>query len=330
MMQLNCVQHHIPFSRVPLCKDNILAYRALKKLVEENHYDVIHTHTPNASAIVRVVCRKLRKKGLKVFYTAHGFHFYKGAPLQNWLVYFPVEWSLAHLTDVLITMNEDDYVRAQSFGAKKVCYVPGVGIDLTKFAARISDEGKKAKRLEVGLPADAAVLISVGELNRNKNHEVVIRALARINDPNVHYCIVGAGSLSDYLKALANELGVGENVHLLGYRNDVAQLYAAGDICCFPSFREGLPVSLMEAMACGLPVVCSDIRGNRDLIKPHQGGLLCQPNDSESFESAIRLLLEKSEIREEMGRYNYEYVQRFSIEKMLDEMKALYSLDDSI
>lgn len=324
---LNCVAHHIPFSRSPVSKNNVQAYKVLANLLREENYDVVHTHTPNASAIVRLACRKLRKKGLKVFYTAHGFHFYKGAPVKNWLLYFPVEWLLSHVTDVLITMNREDYARAQKLGAKKVCYVPGVGIDFSKFDFEFSEEDRRAKRAEIGVPENAKLLVSVGELNRNKNHEIILRALAKIGDPNIHYCIAGEGILREHLAALADQLEIGAQVHLLGYRTDVAQIYKASDIFCFPSFREGLPVSVLEAMTCVLPVICSDIRGSRDLIQHDQGGFLYRPKDQAGFEEAIRLLLKQPEIRERMGCINRERVQGFGIERVLDEMKRIYCLD---
>lgn len=320
---LNCKAYHIPFSRSPFSRDNILAYKKLKKLLAKHDYDIVHTHTPNASVIVRLACRKMRKTGLKVFYTAHGFHFYKGAPLKNWLLYFPVEWLLSYVTDVLIAINTEDYGWAQKFGAKKVCYVPGVGIDLSKFDFEFSKEDRRAKRVEIGVPEEVKLLISVGELNRNKNHEVIVRALAKLNNPDVHYCIAGRGELGEYLLSLAKELGVAERVHLLGYRNDVAQLYKASDICCFPSFREGLPVSVLEAIASGLPVVAADNRGTRDIINHERNGVLCQPTNVDSFAKAIKNALKSASAIENMKRAE---IQNFSKENVLAEMRKIYQL----
>ena len=322
MLKLECVQHDSPFSRSPLSKDNIRAYRELKQLLKDNHYDIVHTHTPNASAIVRLACRKLRKQGTRVYYTAHGFHFYKGAPLKNWLVYFPVEWLLSHVTDVLITINKEDYARAQKFGAKKVCYIPGVGLDFSKFDFELSEAERKAKRAELGVPEQAKLLVSVGELNRNKNHEVIIRALAKIGDPNIHYCIAGTGGLHDYLTALADELGIGTQVHLLGYRNDVAQIYKSADVCCFPSYREGLGMAALEGIACGIPVVAADNRGTRDIICDETMGVLCPADNAEMFAEAIREILADSEKTNGQQFGDKERtMERFSVENVIEMLR---------
>ena len=195
--------HNLPFSRSPNSKENFKACRQLKKLVTENHYDIIHCHTPNAAAITRLVCRGIRKTGTKVIYTAHGFHFYKGAPLENWLLYYPVEWLCAHWTDVLITINKEDYALAKKrLKARIVRYVPGVGIDLSKFSRQLfSEEECNKVRKEVGVPEKTHWLLSVGELNDNKNHETVLRAIVKIKC--VYYTIAGVGSNLKRLKELA-------------------------------------------------------------------------------------------------------------------------------
>lgn len=263
--KLGCKVYHIGCVRSPLSKSNLEAVKELKKIVYENHYDIVHCHTPVAGVCTRLACKSFRKNGLKVIYTAHGFHFYQGAPLKNWLVYYPIEKYCSRFTDVLITINQEDYALAKKkMKAKKTEYVPGVGIDVDKFRNTVVD--RTAKRKELGIPKNAFLLLSVGELNANKNHQIVIRALAQLNDSNIHYMIAGKGDLHDELIDLANRLGVAEQVHLLGYRNDVAELYKTADVYCLPSIREGLNVSVMEAMASGLPVICSCIRGNTDLI----------------------------------------------------------------
>lgn len=283
---LGCKKYRIDFSRSPLSRDNITAYAQLKYVVENGGYDIVHCHTPNASVITRMVCRTFRKKrGLRVFYTAHGFHFYRGAPALNWFIYYPIEKICAKFTDELITINQEDYELAKKkFRAKSVHYVPGVGLDISKFE-NISVI-RSEKRQELGVPEDAFLLLSVGELNENKNHQVVIRALAGLKSPNVHYAIAGIGDMRDSLWKMAEDLGVADQVHLLGYRRDVAELYAVSELFCFPSFREGLSVSLMEAMASGLPVVCSRIRGNVDLIDQNTG-FLFDPFSVKECENAI-------------------------------------------
>lgn len=314
---LNCKIYAIDCTRSPFHKGNLKAIKQIKQLVINNQYDIVHCHTPIAAMCTRIACHKLRKKGTKVFYTAHGFHFYKGAPLKNWLLYYPVEKICAHFTDVLITINQEDYALAKrKMKAKRVEYVPGVGIDLEKFSNIIVD--KVAKRKELGIPEDALMLFSVGELNENKNHETVIRAIA---DMDVYYMIAGKGDLYEYLQSMIEELGMTERVKLLGFRNDIKELCEISDIFIFSSFREGLSLSLMEAMACGKPIVCSRIRGNTDLIDKN-GGALFDPHSVEECQEAIQIVIMSN--REKMVVYNQEKVKLFSDEKVLQNIKNIY------
>lgn len=319
--ELGCKSFQIDFSRLPLSLDNVKAYKQLKNVIENGNYDIVHCHTPNASVITRLVCRKFRKKnGLKVFYTAHGFHFYKGAPLKNWILYYPVEKFCSRFTDKLITINHEDYALAQKkFKAKEVCYVSGVGVDLSRFQNVQVD--RNAKRREIGVPEDCFLLLSVGELNKNKNHQVAVRALAQLDDCNIHYAIAGIGDQHEHLLELAKELGVSHQVHLLGYRSDVAQLYRAADVYVLPSVREGLNVSVIEAMASGLPVACSCIRGNKDLID-EDGGALFEPNSVTECEEAIKKVMATN--TNIMGKYNQEKVKNYSVENVLSIMKNIY------
>lgn len=319
--ELGCVSHQIDFSRSPLSRGNLRAYGQLKKVIEAGGYDIVHCHTPNASVVTRLVCRRFRRKsGLRVFYTAHGFHFYRGAPKLNWMVYYPVERLCARFTDKLITINKEDYELAKArFKAGEICYVPGVGVDLSRFRDVRVD--RAAKRREIGVPEDAVLLFSVGELNENKNHQVIIRALARLADPNVHYAIAGVGDKRDELLSLAAELGVAEQVHLLGYRKDIPELNGTADVFCFPSYREGLSVSLIEVMACGLPVLCSRIRGNTDLICA-DGGYLFHPYDvNDCYQGLCSILC--GDLRK-MGEVNRECAPRYSLDAIIDEMKSIY------
>lgn len=211
-----------------------------------------------------------------MIYTAHGFHFFKGAPLINWLVFYPIEKLCSRWTDVLITITREDYHLAQNkMHAKKVIYVPGVGIDTAVFAPMACDAVTNAKkRKELKLAMTDIVMLSVGELNKNKNHEIMLRAMAQLGNKDLHYVIAGQGNLKDYLEKLARELGVADKLHLLGFRSDVKELFKIADFFAHPSFREGLSVAVMEAMANALPVICTGIRGNTDLIENNKGGYL--------------------------------------------------------
>lgn len=328
-VQLSCRAYRVDFSRSPLSVENIKACIQLKKVIETGHYDIVHCHTPNASVITRLVCRKYRKKtGLKVFYTAHGFHFYKGAPKLNWLVFYPIEKVCSYFTDKLITINKEDYKLAKTrFHAGEVHYVPGVGIDLSRFENVQVD--RAAKRKEIGVPEDAFLLLSVGELNENKNHQVIVRALARLNDSNVHYAIAGVGEKKEELLRLAEELGISAQVHLLGYRKDIPELNYAADVFCFPSLREGLGVAAIEAMACGLPLVTSNVHGINDYSLDGVTGYKCDPSDADGFAVAIEKLQCGPSIRFEMGKRNMESTKTYHILRIITQMRSIYSQNDS-
>ena len=315
--------HYIPFSRSPLSKDNIKAYKQLKKLITEKEYDIVHCHTPVAAICTRLACRKARKNGTKVFYTAHGFHFYKGAPLKNWLVYYPAEWLCSFWTDTLITINKEDYHRAQQhMHAKRTVYVPGVGIDLNKFGS--VSLNRTEKRKELGIPENAVLLLSVGELNENKNHETIIKAIAELERYDIYYVIAGTGDKRERLQKIIDENNLSAQVHLLGFRKDISELCGAADIFCFPSYREGLSISVMEAMAAGLPIICSKIRGNTDLIENGKGGYLIAPNAIASFADAIQKLAKSPEFRKRMGEYNMTLALKYDIEAIVEQMKGIY------
>lgn len=317
------VFHDINMNRNPVSKDNVTAYKEIKELIERNNFDIIHCHTPVAAMLVRLAARNARKNGTKVIYTAHGFHFYRGAPLINWLAYYPIERLLSRYTDTLITINNEDYSRAKkNFNAKKVDYIPGVGIDIKKIEQKQVD--KKAKRKEIGLSEEAFVVLSVGELNKNKNHETIIKAIAKLNNPNIYYVICGQGLLEDYLKKMIKNLEIEKQVILLGFREDISEICKVTDVFAFPSYREGLSVSLMEAMASELPVVCSDIRGNSDLIKDGQGGYLKKSDDTDGFANALQKIYINPSRRDSFGKFNKIAIEKFNIENVISNMKNIY------
>lgn len=327
LLERGCKAFNLEFQRSPLKKENYSAIKALRTLVIKNGYDIVHTHTPVASACTRLSCRKIKKT--KIFYTAHGFHFYKGAPLLNWLVYYPIERYLSRYTDTLITINQEDYERAKfKFKAKRVEYIPGVGLNTEKFKNLVVD--RKAKREELGLPENSFVVLSVGELNRNKNHEVVIRAIEKINNPNIHYVICGEGPLEAYLKKLIESLDIEKQIHLLGYRNDIAEICNASDIFAFPSKREGLGLAALEAMACGLPLITSNVHGINDYSIDGITGYARNPMDLDGFAHAIRVLTESKDQLQRMNEYNLSAVNKYAIDSILKEMMKIYNIGGNI
>lgn len=318
---------NLPFERNPMKLGNIKAYKELKRIIDNGEYDIVHCHTPVGAMITRMAARTVRKSGCKVIYTAHGFHFFSGAPLKNWLIYYPVEKLLARMTDVIITINQEDYSRAKKFKAGKVCYVPGVGIDISRFKKNGDDYSQKRK--ELGLRKDDFVVLSVGELIARKNHKVVMEAINLLKETEeyqrVQYVICGSGILEKELRQTAERLKIDNKVHFLGYRRDVSEICNCSDVFAFMSLQEGLPVALMEAMACGLLPICSRVRGNTDLVKNRFTGYIVDNNCVEVSKAIHSCMTLKEEydficknLKDSMKQYELTRVQNLVKKIYLD------------
>lgn len=320
--ELNCEVYPLACRRSPFALGNLKAIRQIRQLVTRKHYDVVHCHTPIAAFCTRIACIGARKRGTKVFYTAHGFHFYRGAPVKNWLLYYPAEWFCARFTDVLITINREDFGLAQRrMKAGQVVHVPGVGVDTCQFAAARRE--RTEKRAELKLSAEDVLVLSVGELNKEKDYATALRAIARIRNPHIVYAIAGAGPELAKLRHLAGMLGVEDRVWFLGVRTDVARLCGAADIFLHPSRREGLPLAVMEAMASGLPCVASRIRGNVDLLDA-DGAVLFSPDSVRDCADAIAALLKKDYVQ--MGRRNAQKAQTYDASRIDARIGEMYEM----
>lgn len=307
----------VPFERNPFHPGNLKAYKQLKKIIDEGQYDIIHCHTPIGAMVTRMAAGHARRNGSKVFYTAHGFHFYKGAPLINWILYYPVEQILSRKTDLLITIAKEDYKRAQHFHAKKTVYIPGIGIDRSRFHKKDPLKSASIKE-ELGIPQDVTVLLSVGEAVPNKNHKIVIEALPDF--PDVWYVLCGSGPLLEKYRKLAKRLGVSERVILAGYRKDNPEFYSMADLFVHPSIREGLPVALMEAMASELPCVASHNRGTDELLSKSK--LLFDPTNIGELKEKLRTAMQ-TDCSEEIRR-NSRHIERFDLAITLNLVKDFY------
>ena len=296
------------------------SYKQLDYLMKKRKYDFIHCHTPIAGAIARLVAHK---NNIKVIYTAHGFHFFKGAPIQNWVLYYPIEKFLAKYTDILITINKEDYCRAKTFKAKKVEYIPGVGVDIEKFKNCKVDVDKKKE--ELGIPKDAKILLSVGELSKRKNHEVVIKALSLIKNKNLVYIIAGSGGLKEQYIKLSKKLELDHQIILLGNRTDIPELCKISDIFIHPSIREGLGIAPLEAMASGLPLISSNVNGIKDYAKNGITGYCIKPNDVHGLASAIIKLITSPELSEKYSHNNSKECVKFGINNTSNIMKYIYN-----
>lgn len=303
-------------------KDNIIAYNNLDKIIKKNNINVIHCNTPIGGCIGRLCGRK--NKVNKVIYTAHGFHFYKGAPLINNLLYKFAEKIMAHWTDVIITMNDEDFEAAKKFHLKnngRVYLVHGVGISLDKFE---NPNNRMKKRTELGIKENDFMIISAGDLIARKNYATAIKAISLLKNKNIHYFICGKGNEEKKLKKLSKKYNVESQIHFLGYRKDVKDLLFAADLFLLTSKQEGLPRSLMEAMASGLPCVTSKIRGNVDVLDDNEGGLLYEYNDIIGFSKGINKLANDDKLCERMKKYNLEKIKQYDINIVRQEIKNIY------
>ena len=229
--------HTLRLERSPVSPNNLRGYGDMKRLLEKNHYDIIWTNEPVMGVVTRLAARKQRRQGTKVVYMCHGFHFYKGASLLNWLLYYPVERFMSRFCDMIVTINHEDEARARTLHCPRVGYIHGIGVNTERLHKR--DE-RSDIRSELGLTAEDFVVLSVGKLNTNKNQQVIIRAIAQLADPDIHYVLCGRGDQLDHLTGLAQECGIADDVHFLGYRRDVVDICAQADVFAFPARREGL------------------------------------------------------------------------------------------
>jgi glycosyltransferase EpsD len=317
----------IPFERSPFDKANLTAYRQLKKIIDTNAYELIHCHTPMGGVVTRLAAMGSRKQGTKVMYTAHGFHFFKGAPLKNWLFYYPVEKWLSLFTDCLITINDEDHRLAlnKHFGAASIIKVNGVGVDLAKYYC--SDTVDKYKlREQYGYDEQDFIMIYAAELSYRKNQTMLIRTVHRLRPiiPNIKLLLAGTGGLAGEYAKLISELGLDSNVHLLGYRKDIQNLMTLSDIAVSSARQEGLPVNIMEAMAVGLPLVVTGCRGNQDLISDNGNGLVVKQDDMDSFANAVIKIYQSEELRERFRNESIQRIQAYSIDRILHDMTKVY------
>lgn len=317
----NLVVHEIDFGRNPLKLKNLKAYKQLKKLQEEQCYDLIYSQQPVGGMMGRLIGKKFK---VPVVYTAHGFHFFKGCPFVNKVIYKTVEKWLSKYTDTLITINEEDYQNAMKMKAKNVYKINGIGIDTNKI--KVEDFDKLAFKKELGLNENDKVVLTVSEINENKNYITMLQTIKLLveKDENIKFVSCGTGVWREKISNYAKELGIEKNVVFLGYRKDIAKIMQISDIFFHASFREGLTLSVMEAMSFGLPCVVSNVRGNRDLIVDTKGGYVVEPTDSQKFAVKIEYLLNNTEDYRLMGEFNKEESKKYTIENVIKQLAEIY------
>ncbi|KKK36619.1 glycosyl transferase [Mesobacillus campisalis] len=327
LLQLGCKVHQVDFQRNPLAGENLSAYRNIREIIMTEEYELVHVHTPVASFLTRLACRNIRK--VKVLYTAHGFHFFKGAPKKNWAVYYTIEKIVARWTDGVITMNGEDFEAAKGFKLRKsnsIYKVHGIGLDLKKFRPT-TNEQKITLRREYGYNAEEFILIYAGELSYRKHQDLLIKAISIVKEkvPRVKLLLAGDGDRLEEYKELTDTLGVGRHVDFLGYRKDIQRLLAMADLAISTSRQEGLPVNVMEAMATGLPLIVTDCRGNRDLVTPGKNGFVVGVDDVEACAKGIIELYYSKELRMKFAQKSRDMIEKYSLNQVIGEMKEIYS-----
>lgn len=323
-------KYNISIQRSPFKLENFNAYKELKSIIDKNKYKIIHCHTPMGGVLARLAARKARKHRTKVIYTAHGFHFCQGAPLINWLLYYPIEKGLAHYTDCLITINEEDYNLAvkHRFKAGRIEHVHGVGVNTGHFRP-VEEARKRELKIEFGYKPDDFLMFYAAEFNKNKNQQLLIHALALIKDeiPTAKLLLAGEGPLIESCRELTIKLGIGEMVHFLGYRRDIDKILPMCDIAVASSLREGLPVNIMEAMACGLPVIASDNRGHRELVQNDVNGWTVGNDDMHKMAVKIKELAGNRDLKSMLGAAGRNMIRnRYAVNKVLEEKSCIYTM----
>jgi glycosyltransferase involved in cell wall biosynthesis len=318
--------HDTPFKRSPYHPENLKALAYLIKSFREEKFDLLHVHTPVAGILGRIAAKLTG--GTQVIYTSHGFHFFQGAPIHYWLLYYPAERFLARYTDYLVTINQEDYHRALSFPVKKdVVYIKGgVGLQLDDFSNIDQKQARDKIKEQLGISGDPLLILCVAEINLNKNQMQLIKTMEKLAAQLQAVCclLVGTGPEEAKLKDYVKSRSLAGIVYFLGYRQDIPELMAGVDVVVNLSRREGLPRVVIEAMAAGKPVVATGIRGNKDLVVNGQTGFLVPVDNIDATVEALLKLMTDASLRQQMGHSGRERAGSCDIKKTVLEMEKLY------
>lgn len=318
----------VPFSRSPKSPDNVKAYFQLKRILAADSYEVIHCNTPMGGIVTRLAAVKARKQGARVFYTAHGFHFYKGASKKNWLIFYPVEKIMARFCDTLITITKEDYLLAKKKFHTKVEHIHGVGVYTDRYHPVNEEERLMLRKVE-NLTAEDFVILCTGELNQNKNQSTLILVAAELKKyiPELKVLLAGNGPLEKQLQEQIQELHLAKCVKLLGYRTDLENVTPAVDLVVSCSFREGLPLNIIEAMLCKKAVVVSENRGHKELVQDGFNGCIVKADNLQGYIKAIMKLYNNPQVLLQMENHAYKVAGQYTAKLVKEELKRIYHLN---
>lgn len=318
--------HLVRLVRSPVSPTNFKGYKDMKKVINSGNYDIIWTNEPVMGLTTRLAARKARKNGTKVFYMVHGFHFYKGAPKLNWLIYYPIERFAAHFCDKLITINNEDYKLASKKFHCDVARIHGIGVSAECYHT-ISRDEKKQRLSAEGMSGDEFIVLCTGELNENKDQKTLIAAAAKLKNkiPNLKVFLAGKGVLEEQLKAQVLELDLNDVVKFLGYRKDLFSLTPAVNMVVSCSHREGMPRNILEAMLCKKPVVATENRGHNELVDNEITGYLIKPGDSDTLAQKIYKIYSSKDDAVIMGNMGFKKVQSYTTSSVQNEFRNIFN-----
>lgn len=308
--------HQIDFSRNIFSINNIKAFFQLKKLIKIQNFDIIHTHMNIGGVIGRLAANKQTK----IVHTSHGFAFYDSNYFLKNVLFKSLELLLLRKTDFVITMNQEDYEfiieKKKKFKLKGVYKVPGVGVDFSKY-------NETKRNIKINKDDGKVTFITIGELTKRKNHIEMIKIFNYL-DENTQLLICGTGALENKLKNYVAKIGLSQRISFLGYRNDVFNLLLNSNFFLFTSKTEGLPVSVIEAMSCGLPIIANPCRGVVDLVKNDKNGLLIDSKDGKAAAEKIQELINSKYKTDSMSMINSIESQKYDKKNIENLMKEIY------
>ncbi|KAB2439565.1 glycosyltransferase family 4 protein [Bacillus luti] len=318
------VIHHIPFNRNIKSLENIRAYLKIKDLFKKREYSFVHTHTPIASFLTRLASQ------YRVIYTAHGFHFNEhGSNISNFL-YKMVEKIGAKKTNRLIVINKDDYEASkQIICPEKIRFIKGVGVDTAEYNLEVIDRMTQMElKQELGISENTKIITHIAEFNDNKRQIDILYAATKLREvygDNFVILLIGRGPNGDYICNKIRELNVDHNVQYLGYRKDINKILSITDVGLLVSLREGLPRSVMEMMTMKVPVVVTNIRGNRDLIQDGYNGFLVDVRAPDQIANKCYEILTNKELAKSFKINSYKkIVEEYSLQRILGELGEVY------
>ena len=316
------LMHELNFTRFPLTIKNFVALKKLYKLQRKNHYNVVYCQQPVGGLMGRLLAKKFK---IPAIYTAHGFHFFDGCSLKRKLVYKTAEKYLSKYTDVLITINDEDFDAANKMHAKSVYKINGIGMEIGKYDDN-SDSKEKIKS-SLGIMKSEFVITTIAEFIPRKNYDTMIRVAKALKEKGLKFkfLICGRGQEENRIKKLIKKLNLESEIKLLGYRKDINRILTCTDVFLLASYQEGLTLSVIEAMSFGLPCVVSNVRGNRDLIDDGLGGFLALPRDVDRFAYCIDEIFHSKKMRDKMSKYNLKKSKQYSIDFVNSQLNSIYN-----